>query len=53
MSVDSRIEVQVLADDVGIDVARLRGLQAQVEVLGCLNAFVAENAPDKFLQAGA
>jgi hypothetical protein len=41
----------MLADDAGIDFARLRGLQAQVEVLGCLNALVTENAPDEFIFA--
>jgi hypothetical protein len=52
MSGRFRPEVQALANDVGEYLARLRRLQAQIEVDGCLDAPVAENAPYKFIFPG-
>src|SRR5215470_1160577 len=52
MSRRSGPEVEPLADDVGEYLARLRRLQAQIEVLGCLGALVTQNAPYKFIFAG-
>ena len=46
-------EVQALADDVGEDLARLRRLQAAIEVDGGLDALVTQNAPHEFIFAGA
>ena len=47
------LEVQLLANDVGEDLARLRGLQAAIEVDGRLDALVTENAPYEFVFAGS
>src|SRR3984893_16511697 len=52
MSPRSGAEVQALADDVGEYLARLRRLQAQIEVLGRLGALVTENAPYELVFAG-
>ena len=42
----------MLTNDVGKDLARLCGLQAQVELLRRLDAFVTENTPDQFVFSG-
>jgi len=52
MSRRSGAEVQALADDIGEYLARLRRLQAQIEVLGGLGALVTENAPYELVFAG-
>jgi hypothetical protein len=45
-------EVHAVADDVGEDLARLRGLQGQIETDSGLDALVAENTPHEFVLAG-
>src|ERR1035437_3476155 len=47
------LEVETVADDVGEDLARLSGLQFQIEFDGGLNALVTEKATNKLVFAGA
>jgi hypothetical protein len=53
MSRGVMVEVHTLAHDVGEDLARLCGLEVQVEVHGGLDALVTQNSPHKFVFAGA
>jgi hypothetical protein len=48
-----RIEFELVTDDAGENLARLRRLQAAIEVDGRLDALMAANTPHEFIFAGA
>jgi len=52
MSCRIALEVQAVADDVSEDLARLRGLQVQIEFDGGLDVLVTQSASYEFIFAG-